>query len=408
MLKILLVEDNPAKMQKITNALVTCGVDIANIIHASSTLAALAEMQKQAYDVLLLDMMIPTRIDEESNPDGGIDLLAEITDRDNYLAPRYVIGITQHSELFEKNSEKFFNKNFSSIYYDEFGYQWKDQLIERINQILAASSATGQQSEHKTLACIICALDTIELQSVLNNGWLWEGINLPHDDTQYYKTVLTDRSGNRKEIHLAACARMGMPAAAALSMKMIQHFRPIYIIMCGIMAAIRGKANYGDVIVPEMLWDYGSGKITLSEDTRAPVFLQEPYQIYLDPTLKSYVNRIKLDEQLLFEIKRDFKFTKPSDSLSMHIGPVASGAAVLADGDSIKRVQEQHRKLIGIEMEAYAVFLAAQESIHPKPKSICIKSVVDFADENKDDRYHNYAAYTSSAIARELIEKHLM
>jgi nucleoside phosphorylase/CheY-like chemotaxis protein len=367
---------------------------------------ALYEMQSRAYDVILLDMMIPARIDEDSDPNGGLELLQEITDRDNYIAPKYVIGITQHSDLFEKNNEKFSNKNFSSIFYDEMSDDWRIQLTERISQILVAHKVPIAQSEFKAFAVIICALETLELQSVLNNGWLWEQYPVGTDDTIYFRTELVSNSGHKREIYAAACSRMGMPAAATLSMKLIQNFRPEYIVMTGIMAAIRGKANFGDVIVPEMLWDYGSGKISVTdEETLAPIFLQEPYQIHIDPSIKAHINRIKNDEQLLFEIKKEFKFTKPAESLALHLGPVASGAAVLADGQTILKVQEQHRKLLGIEMEAFAVFLAAQECTYPKPKALCIKSVVDFADLKKDDRFHNYAAYTSAAIAKALIVK---
>jgi nucleoside phosphorylase/CheY-like chemotaxis protein len=410
MIRVLLVEDNPTKTKKITAVLTSCGVNISSVVHSSNSLEALREVQAHAFDLLLLDMMIPIRLDEEANATGGLDLLTEITDRDNYIAPRYVIGITQHTDLFETNSETFSNKNFSAIYYDERSDEWVSQLTERVKQIILVENKPSLQPEYKSFAVIICALEVTELGCVLNNGWKWVQTKFSFDDTLYYKTVLIDKKGQEKMIYAASSARMGMPAAAVLSMKLIHHFQPQYIIMPGIMAALRGKANYGDVIVSEMIWDYGSGKVAVEGEgeNQASIFLQEPFQIYLDPTVKSHINRIKNDEQLLFEIKRDFKFTKPAESLVLHIGPVASGASVLADSASIKRVQLQHRKLLGIEMEAFAVFLAAQESFHPRPTAICIKSVVDFADTDKDDRFHNYAAYTSSSVVKVLIERYLM
>jgi nucleoside phosphorylase len=58
-------------------------------------------------------------------------------------------------------------------------------------------------------------------------------------------------------------------------------------------------------------------------------------------------------------------------------------------------------------MESYSVFYAAQNSTDPKPKAIVIKSICDFADSEKSDKYQKFAAYTSSQFAKYLYEKHL-
>ena len=62
----------------------------------------------------------------------------------------------------------------------------------------------------------------------------------------------------------------------------------------------------------------------------------------------------------------------------------------------MKDVREQHKNLVGIEMESYAVFTAVEYSSEPRPKCISIKSVCDFGDESKSDIAHAYAAHTSS------------
>ncbi len=59
-------------------------------------------------------------------------------------------------------------------------------------------------------------------------------------------------------------------------------------------------------------------------------------------------------------------------------------------------VQEQHKNLIGVEMETYAIFNAAENSSEPRPKYISFKSVCDFGDERKVDDAHNYACFTSA------------
>jgi nucleoside phosphorylase len=86
---------------------------------------------------------------------------------------------------------------------------------------------------------------------------------------------------------------------------------------------------------------------------------------------------------------------------------VASGAAVLADRETLLAIKQQHRKLLSVEMESYGVYAAAYESRIPQPLPISLKAICDFADENKDDSHQEYAAYTSAAVTRALVEKFL-
>jgi nucleoside phosphorylase len=89
----------------------------------------------------------------------------------------------------------------------------------------------------------------------------------------------------------------------------------------------------------------------------------------------------------------------------MRLGPFASGAAVLSDDETAQNIKQQHRQLVGIDMEAYAIFAAASESPMPQPKPFVLKSVVDFADSLKGDSHRTYAAYTSAQALRIFAER---
>jgi nucleoside phosphorylase len=60
----------------------------------------------------------------------------------------------------------------------------------------------------------------------------------------------------------------------------------------------------------------------------------------------------------------------------------------------------------GIEMEAYGLYAAAAQSGSPRPTAFALKSVCDFADEQKDDKWQAYAAYTSAEIFRTFAERY--
>ena len=64
---------------------------------------------------------------------------------------------------------------------------------------------------------------------------------------------------------------------------------------------------------------------------------------------------------------------------------------------SVKRVMEHWRKLIGIEIEAYAGHQACKDAVASAPIYLCLKSICDFA-ENKDDAWQPYAAFTAAQL----------
>ena len=68
-------------------------------------------------------------------------------------------------------------------------------------------------------------------------------------------------------------------------------------------------------------------------------------------------------------------------------------------------IKTQNRKLLAVDMEAYGVASAATELPEPQPDFLMLKGVSDFADEEKNDAYREYAAYMSvQVLARLCIE----
>ena len=90
----------------------------------------------------------------------------------------------------------------------------------------------------------------------------------------------------------------------------------------------------------------------------------------------------------------------------MKIGPVASGSSVVADTEILKRPQSLTRKLLGLEMEIYGMYFSCKHTSTPRPENfLAVKSVCDFADADKNDRFQDYAAYTSASFLKIIIEE---
>ncbi len=258
--------------------------------------------------------------------------------------------------------------------------------------------------EYESELCIVVALPEPEMQAVLALPWGWENYELPTDGTVYHRGTYV-KDGTTKSVYAASAPRMGMIAAAVLATKMINNFHPRYICTVGIAAGIRGHCECGDVVVADPGWDYGSGKRERKDGYAH--FAPAPHQISLDSFVRGKLSLFAQDGARLDEIRRSWTGPKPRTSLSLHIAPFASGAMVLQDSSVTEKIKLQHRKVLAIDMEGYGVLAAAEEACLPQPKGLCIKSVCDFADEQKSDDFQVYAAYTSANALRYLMEQYL-
>lgn len=173
--------------------------------------------------------------------------------------------------------------------------------------------------------------------------------------------------------------------------------------MTGICAGISGKVELGDAVVASLTWDYGSGKRALDEE-HSSVFRMAPYQISPSARLLQIALELASNPSLIQEIRGGWSGRVPNSSFSVHVGPMASGASVIADNGA-SEVLSQHKDLIAVEMEAYAVMSAVEYFDEEKPSAIVIKSVCDFADSTKSNDWQKYAAYTSAAFADKLLRK---
>ncbi|TRO30100.1 response regulator [Pseudomonas sp. ALS1131] len=404
MLKILVVEDNQDKLRNILAGLTSIeGCSLDNIDKARDAQEAKALLRKISYDLMILDIAIPESSDLLPSPNGGITLLNEIIERDIYFSPREVVGLTAYADSKALASVSLGADLWTTLEYNPSSNEWLENLTRKLRHIIQTKFSASTAQEYQTDICIITALRKPELYSVLNLPWGWSEYNIQNDPTTYHRCNVNIDSKDRSII-AASAPRMGMPAAAALSMKMIMQFKPRYIIMPGISAGIRGKVELGDVIVADPSWDYGNGKRSLKD--KVPMFSAAPHQISLDPFIRKKFEQLSNDATQIATIKAKWPAKCPP-ALSIHIAPLASGAAVLEDPSITEHIQDQHRKVLGIEMEAYGVFSSAQESLAPRPTAIVIKSVCDFADEEKNDDYQDYAAFTSAQALRIFIESYL-
>lgn len=400
MIKILVVDDNSEKIDeigKIINEFGDIGEDQVNT--ANNLNDARKYLSNEKYDLLILDMNIPIKIGGDAKNNAGVDLLRDIDKLERINKPSNIVGLTAHEDLKELYECEFNISGWILIQYSRISSMWKDQLRNKIQYIIddkeSQMNSKNSLKEYDYDLAIITALRETELESVLNiKEACWKEFKVKNDPTIYYKGIFKNEKKSIRVV-AAASSQMGMPSAAVLSIKIINNFTPKCLVMVGIAAGVKGVGNFGDILIAEQCWDYGSGKIVYNKDLNTREFKPDPKPITIElsikedlsSTLKKYTSRIY----------EEWTGNKPETVLKAIMGPVASGSAVVQDE---KIIQEQgksvSRKLIGIEMEIYGVYCAAIQCSEPRPKYFALKSICDFADGDKSDDYHKYAAFTSA------------
>lgn len=240
---------------------------------------------------------------------------------------------------------------------------------------------------------IITAVD-IEEKSVKMLYDDWKEVKETDDGQIYYEAFFV-KDGIKRRVITAKQSEMGMTACSHLASKIINQFRPRYLIMTGIAAGIGADQIYGDVIVPDVIWNYASGKFVSAEKAEITFgdigFVPRPIALKLDADILKIIEELKDSKENEFHL---------------HIGPMACGNSVVANRDVVnKQIHSLFPKTAGLDMESYSVFYVAAHASHPKPKAIVIKSICDYADSQKSDQYQKFAAYTSSNFAKFLYEK---
>jgi nucleoside phosphorylase/CheY-like chemotaxis protein len=405
MIKILIVDDDYDKSKNMMNVILE-NTNLSNEVFdfVTNTTEAREKLTKSIYDIVLLDMNIATYFGGEQEENGGLDLIEKIKTNQVKYVPNHIIATSQYSKILEDYKDELESNLLAFIQYDSSSDDWHQQIINKVNYAIKSKKNLYGNPFSKFDIAIIAALENPELSAVFSlPGLEWVEFKVSGDSTFYYQSIIKTSSGKNLNIVCAHAPRMGMTSSAILTTKMCMHFQPNYLFMIGIAAGIKGNnRNFGDILVTQNSWDWGSGKIAETDGTQK--FEPDHTQVTLDEDIESKIRNLIKNEELFRKIKKEFiNGTLPDNDLRLHIGPIASGSSVIASSKIINDIKDKNRKIIGVDMEIHGVMLATRYSTKSKPIVVCIKSICDLGDEQKDDKWQSYASYTSAKFMKEFI-----
>jgi len=402
-LKILIVDDNRAKIVPLIKGMVSLDVPRHDIHTAETASDARLKLRTESYDLLILDLCLPEVLEEDPSLDVVKQFVEELSEQEtDLIKPKLIVGFSAFESYIAEIQS--FQACASMVFhrYDEKTDDWLKGILNCVQYMLNLESGKAEEAGPVDL-CIITALYSPECTAILDLPWSWGDWELLDQSTQIRRGSFI--SGKRNySVVLAHSLRMGMVASTILATKLIAKCKPKFIVMPGICAGVPKKTNYGDILLANPSWDYQCGKRICNDD--GSQFYIAPHQIHVSEAIEARILQLSRTEGFLWKIKSDWRGEKPDTELRLHSGPVGCGSAVLADYSIVEDIIEtQQRTLLGIEMEIYGVYSAAYSAPEPKPIFFAVKSVCDHADNQKNDTYQKYAAYTSARVVQEFFEK---
>src|ERR1035437_6914155 len=163
MLRGLVVEDEGEKLRRVLECIERVpGCEAQGIDDARDIAGAKVLLRRNRYDLMILDITLPERVDQSLVPDGGISLLDEVLERDIYNTPQHIVGLTAFDEICETAGRRFADDLWLVIKYDPSSDEWAERLQRKVHHILLAARAPSSNQDYGNDLCIFTALATPE------------------------------------------------------------------------------------------------------------------------------------------------------------------------------------------------------------------------------------------------------
>lgn len=216
---------------------------------------------------------------------------------------------------------------------------------------------------------------------------------------RFYETVVKGPEASSYRAVVLPLFGPGNTNAAAYTEFAIACWRPRCILLVGIAGGVKKSQErlLGDVLVSDQIVDYELAKV---RDAGPEV----RYQAYRPAWfLLEQAQRIGLNDWVRRITPERPQATEGRSVPMAHFGVIASGQKVVADSATVPNLQTPWPQLIGVEMEAAGAAHAAYRRDYPG--ILVVKGISDWADENKNDLWHSYAADAAAAFCAALLRQ---
>lgn len=393
-MRFLIVDDDVRKIVSIRGFLNSRNINDSSIVIAEDAAAARVELAKSAVDVLFIDVLLPVRSGAQPNGENSLELLRQIVEDGTSPAPKYIYAMTASHEALAEYEEEFRSLVTQVLLVEPGRSEWQGPL----GNLLQFLERTKVHQTNDYDICVLNALRVPELEAVYD---LWP-LDLGGESllcrNVAYRTGTLRLNGIEKRIVCASLPQMGPVSATHAATVLLQEFRPRVLVMTGICGGFADKVGIGDLIVAEKSWDWQAGKWN-----GKGVLATAPDQRDGSAELVALSHDVGA---FLSAAHADYKEKRPESPPKVVVGPMVTGSAVIASPEVQEVFREQHRKMVGVDMECYGLYYAAEHHAGSQVKVLCAKAVSDLADQEKGDDYQRYCAFISAVGVLEILGRY--
>src|SRR5258708_2080597 len=265
-----------------------------------------------------------------------------------------------------------------------------------------------EQSPQSFDVCIVCALPEearafLEVAQQQCESTIEERMSPRYQSSYRFATIKNDK-GEPLNLHVSWLPRYGPQEMALHLSRVLEECQPRIAMMTGICAGDAQRVQLGDLVVAERTFTYDNGKFTLDDGRK--IHLHDTMTYQLDANTLQFLGLFDKWKPLVAGLKRppSGPEQRKRRKIACHIKPMASGSAVRAD-HPFEDVQAPVRGTVAIDMEGAAFGLVM--SRHPQIPWLVVKGVCDYADQDKNDAYHDFAARASALYALSFIRAYV-
>ncbi len=377
-MKILIIEDDDHKRSEISQYIQALGVSTSRIVIAKNMAEFLGRFDSEV-TLCIIDLRLPA-FHGGTQDNNGIGVLQAIDKAGaNHVK---LLAISAYPEEFTDIRAQF----------EKRGCLLLDFKQKEVWQGVLKHMVVEAESIEIMDFIIFCALR--KERAPYTGMEKLAGSAKSKDNLIRFDVTIGGRHGTIIEM-----PRMGLVDAAITAGQCIERFKPKIVAMSGICAGFAERAALGQLLVPELAYEYQSGKWTDES------FSGEPYQVPISERMRVLARDLIEDSQILSRLEKGLKMKRPSEMNEPKLAAFTSGSAVIASDKYMGQVATLHRRVSGLDMEVYAIHRAAHIA-SCKPDVLCAKTVVDLAGGDKDDALHPYGCLISARFVVEALEKY--
>lgn len=412
-MKVLVVHDRPEILQQIVDLIVERGVTADRVMTAEDGAGARRLLSEHTFDLAVFDLTIPS-VKGYSQPGYSTaeDIFLELFRTDTYNIPGDVIGVTREAGALTSINTSIGPHLMAIVQEGEDG-DWLKQLSDRVTYTLRSSAVRlrSASTRYEYDALLITALDE-EMRPLRDLFQLVPVAGFPGA----HSFMFTDRSETIRRGVAFSVGAAGQASCASATQALIDRFRPRLALMSGFCGGYHKKTKAGEVLLFQSVHDWDTGKWSYDPQQAAqdgkhqdPHFLPRPEPLTIKGERASraarYIIENGIHEQVRVLQQVRALSSNAINDLKFTLATVASGSAVIANSDVLRRIRSGNDRILGIDMEAYGFYYACANGPGARPDMLCIKAVADFCDGEKSDALHAACCYVAAKTSEELLKK---